>query len=275
MPEAPEVQTVLSTLEVQIQDLGIEKVDVIYEKIVSCPDVQSFCEKLKGQHFRQFLRWGKYLLFVLDDQDLIVHLRMEGKFYLLDKPSENKHIHVRFLLSDGRWLCYHDTRKFGRMELYAHTEDPFMHDCFQKLGYDVLDPRFNATYLYQKIHHSKKNLKSCLLDQRIIAGIGNIYADEICFSCQLDPRSRAGKISKKDCEALVFHSKRIIQGAMKAGGTTIRSYTSSLGVTGLFQLKLKVHAREGEACPICHEPIRKIVVSQRGTYLCPNCQKRK
>lgn len=275
MPEAPEVQTVLSTLQDQIQDLRIEQVDVLYEKTVTTPDVPSFCQRLQGQHFRQFLRWGKYLLFVLDQEDLVVHLRMEGKFYLLEEPCPDPHIHVRFLLSDGRWMCYHDTRKFGRMELYAHTQDPFQHPCFQKLGYDVLDERLNGAWLYAKIHPLKKNLKSCLLDQSIIAGIGNIYADEICFSCGLDPRSRAGRVSRKDCENLVFHTKRIMQGAMKAGGTTIRSYTSSLGVTGLFQLKLKVHARAGQACPICQGPIRKIVVSQRGTYLCPNCQKRK
>ena len=111
--------------------------------------------------------------------------------------------------------------------------------------------------------------------ERICIRIGNIYADEICFACGLDPRSRSARISKKDCENLAFHTKRIMKGAMKAGGTTIRSYTSSLGVTGLFQLKLKVHAQAGKPCPNCETTIRKITVSQRGTYLCPKCQKRK
>ena len=275
MPEAPEVQTVISTLEVQIHDLQIEEVQVVYPKIVEHTTPEAFIKRLTGQHFRKFLRWGKYLLFVLDDYDLVVHLRMEGKFYLLKQPSQDKHGHIRFRLSDGRWMCYHDTRKFGRMQVYTHNNDPFSHPCFEKLGYDVLDPRLDGAYLYQKIHPLKKNLKSCLLDQSIVAGIGNIYADEICFACGLDPRSRSARISKKDCENLAFHTKRIMKGAMKAGGTTIRSYTSSLGVTGLFQLKLKVHAQAGKPCPNCETTIRKIIVSQRGTYLCPKCQKRK
>lgn len=275
MPEAPEVQTVLSTLETQIKDLEILSCQVLYNKIVSYPDSIRFCEEIQGQHFRNFRRLGKYLIFELDDLDLIVHLRMEGKFYLFDQPKTDKHIHVQFFLSDGRVMCYHDTRKFGRMQLYAHRQDPFQHPCFEHIGKDVLDPEFNSEYLYAKIHKCKKNLKSCLLDQSIVAGIGNIYADEICFSALLDPRSRANRISKKDCENIVFHTKRIMKGAMKAGGTTIRSYTSSLGVTGLFQLKLKVHSRKGEPCPVCQAPIKKITVSQRGTYLCPNCQKRK
>ena len=147
--------------------------------------------------------------------------------------------------------------------------------CIQKLRPDVLDPSLNADYLYQMLHHSNKCLKACLLDQSIVAGIGNIYADEICFACRLDPRSRSKRISKQDCVHLVYHMQRIIQGAIRYGGTTIRSYTSSLGVTGRFQLKLRVHDRKDEACSVCHSIIKKIVVAQRGTYLCPKCQKRK
>ncbi|MCF0106465.1 MAG: hypothetical protein HUJ53_06850 [Holdemanella sp.] len=133
----------------------------------------------------------------------------------------------------------------------------------------------NSTFLYQSIHASQRNLKSILLDQSIMAGIGNIYCDEICFSCQLDPRTRASRLSRKDCEKLVYHAKRIITEAMELGGTTIRSYTSSLGVTGRFQLSLQVHTRKDQPCPICGFPIVKKVVSQRGTYICLHCQKRK
>lgn len=275
MPEAPEVQTVLSTLEDQIKDLRIEEVQIRYEKLIENESVSSFIEKISNQHFRQFHRYGKYLIFALDDYDWIVHLRMEGKFYLLTDLPKDKHIHAGFLLSDGRWLCYHDTRKFGRMKLYLKQEDFQSLPCFQKLGPDVLDPSLNSDYLYQAFHHSNRSLKACLLDQSLIAGIGNIYADEICFACQLDPRSRSKRISKKDCVHLVYHMQRIIRGAMRYGGTTIRSYTSSLGVTGRFQLKLRVHDRKDEECTVCHTLIKKIIVAQRGTYLCPKCQKRK
>ena len=273
MPEAPEVQTVLSTLETQIQNLKILKVDVFYEKILADPSIK---ELLVGQSFLQFHRIGKYLIFITELYDFIVHLRMEGKFYLLNEiPKEKKHIHVIFSLSDGRFLCYHDTRKFGRMELYPKQEDKYNCPALKKVGWDVLDERYTPMYLYSKIHTSKRSLKAVLLDQSIQAGIGNIYADEICFASRLDPRTRAYRLSKKDCQILVKESKRILAGAMKYGGTTIRSYTSSLGVTGLFQLKLHVHTKEGCPCDVCSNPVIKTFVNNRGTYICTHCQKRK
>ncbi|MDO4466190.1 MAG: bifunctional DNA-formamidopyrimidine glycosylase/DNA-(apurinic or apyrimidinic site) lyase [Bacillota bacterium] len=276
MPEGPEVQTVLSTLENQIKECRVKEVIVRYEKCVQ-PDVSTFYS-IVGQSFLGFSRIGKYLIFTTEEYNLVVHLRMEGKFYILDSlpdAKEWKHIHVIFGLDDGRFLCYHDTRKFGRLSLYEKREDISTLPPLQNVGFDVLDDRVDGMYFYSHIHRSNRNLKSAILDQSIMAGVGNIYADEICFSAGLDPRSRCTRISKKDCENIIYHTKRIIRGAMKAGGTTIRSYTSSLGVTGLFQLKLKVHQREGEACLLCQRPIKKLVVSTRGTYICQNCQKRK
>lgn len=276
MPEAPEVQTVLSTLEHQIKGAKILNVKVYYPKLIQNIDATEFESSLKNQRFRDFFRIGKYLGFVMDDLDLIVHLRMEGKFYILKElPSDLKHIHCVMYLDDGRLLCYHDTRKFGRMALHPKVTDVRRLDCFKNVGYDCLDENLDGMTFYKIIHPLKRNIKSALLDQSIMAGVGNIYADEILFSCKLDPRSRCQKISKKDCENIVYHTKRIMRGAMKAGGTTIRSYTSSLGVTGLFQLELKVHSKKDEPCPVCKNKIKKIVVSQRGTYLCSNCQKRK
>ena len=184
-----------------------------------------------------------------------------------------KHIHIVFKLNNGIYMSYHDTRKFGRMYLYPKKEDIHEYPCFKNVGYDYMDERVNGMYFYTCVHSLKRNLKSCLLDQSILAGVGNIYADEICFACGLDPRSRASKLSKRDCENIVFQTKRILQGATRFGGTTIRSYTSSLGVTGRFQLYLNVH--DQTQCKVCHHNIKKLTVSQRGTYLCPNCQKRK
>ena len=273
MPEAPEVQTVLSTLETQIKDVSIEDVLIYYPKIVDNVEVETFKHRLIGQSFRTFNRLGKYLIFGLDDYDLVVHLRMEGKFYLYDKICENKHIHAVFKLNNGICMSYHDTRKFGRMYLYSKNDDIHSYACFKNVGYNYMDPRVNGMYFYHCIHTLKRNLKSCLLDSSIMAGIGNIYADEICFALGLDPRSRACKLSKKDCDKIVLETRRILQGATHYGGTTIRSYTSSLGVTGRFQLHLKVH--DQTQCKVCHHTIKKLTVSQRGTYLCPKCQKRK
>ena len=235
--------------------------------------LETFKNQLIGQTFHSFNRLGKYLIFGLDDYDLVVHLRMEGKFYLYNMLCENKHIHIVFKLNSGTYMSYHDTRKFGRMYLYPKKEDIHAYPCFKNVGYDYMDERVNGMYFYTCVHSLKRNLKSCLLDQSIMAGVGNIYADEICFASGLDPRSRASKLSKKDCEKIVFQTKRILQGATRFGGTTIRSYTSSLGVTGRFQLYLNVH--DQTQCKVCHHAIKKLTVSQRGAYLCPNCQKRK
>ncbi|MDY2957584.1 DNA-formamidopyrimidine glycosylase [Floccifex sp.] len=273
MPEAPEVQTVISTLASQIKDSTIVDVTVYYDKILETED---FVNKIKGQSFLSFSRIGKYLIFTTEKYDFVVHLRMEGKFYIMDTfPKDLKHIHVIFHLDDGRYLCYHDTRKFGRMALYDKVDNKYDCPALKNVGWDVLDDRFNAMYFYNKIHKSNRNLKTALLDQSIQAGIGNIYADEICFMSRLDPRSRCSRLSKKDCEKIVEMTKYIIKGAIKAGGTTIRSYTSSLGVTGLFQLQLHVHTKKDEPCEICHNKIIKTVIASRGTYICTHCQKRK
>ena len=125
-------------------------------------------------------------------------------------------------------------------------------------------------------HCMKKTaLKAVLLDQRYVAIIGNIYADEICFAMHMHPETMINHLRKKDFEELIYHIRRILNGAIRAGGTTIRSYTSQLGVDGRFQLKLKVHAKKGEACPVCGTTIKKIVVATRGTCFCPTCQRRR
>lgn len=275
MPEAPEVQTVLDTLACQIKGATIQDVGIRYPRMIEYPDAKSFSTKITQQSFHDFVRIGKYLLLILDQDILVCHLRMEGKFYIYSQVEESKHIHVIFTLADGRKLCYHDTRKFGRMALYPKTNDYSTLPMLAHVGFDFLDPQVNGLWFYHKIHTLKRNLKSVLLDQSIIAGVGNIYANEICFACRLDPRSRCTKLSKKDCEAIISQMRKIMLEAMQYGGTTIRDYTSSLGVTGRFQLHLKVHGKQGQPCPVCSRPIDKIVVAQRGTYLCRNCQKRK
>ena len=267
MPEAPEVQTVLSTLEKQITNEKVLDVEILYSKLVEDGDIHNLID----QSFCEFKRLGKYLIFRMEDYDFIVHLRMEGKFYLYSKKEYNKHIHAIFTLSNGKYLCYHDTRKFGRMYVYSKKDDYHLYPCFKNVGIDFLEA--NPNNFYHCVHHKKCTVKQALLDQSIMAGVGNIYADEICFSCKLDPRTRCTRLSKKDCENIVYHTKRILNGAIRFGGTTIRSYTSSLGVTGRFQLQLKVH--DQKVCKECGSDIKKINVAQRGTYLCPKCQKRK
>ena len=268
MPELPEVETVVRTLESKIKDLTITDVEILYPKMIL--DKPSHFKKMCiGESFRQFSRRGKYILFQMDTFTLVSHLRMEGKYYI-QKPSEprDKHMHVIFHLSDGSELRYRDTRKFGRMEIYPFEIDL---DYFHDLGYEPFDERLNAQYFHSYIKNKKLPLKTLLLDQHFISGIGNIYADEILFACGLRPQRSCKRITKKDEENIIKASRMILQKAIEKGGTTIRSYTSSLGVTGLFQLDCAVH--EKKICKKCDSEIKMKRIGGRSSYYCPKCQK--
>ena len=269
MPELPEVETVKETLKRKVLNKTIKDVRVIYPNIIENVDTNTFINKLKNQTILDISRRGKWLIFHLNDYYLLSHLRMEGKYFLKETDEEiTKHQHVIFDFTDNLSLRYNDTRKFGKMHLVK--KDELDKTPIKKLGLEPWDELLTKEYLKSKLN-KKKPIKTLLLDQTIITGIGNIYADEICFSCALDPISRVYDLSKKDFENIVFHTQRILNGAIKSGGTTIRSYTSSLGVNGLFQLKLKVHNQK--KCQICNTEIKKIVVDGRGTYRCVKCQK--
>jgi formamidopyrimidine-DNA glycosylase len=267
MPELPEVQTVVSTLNQLIQ--GERIVDVIerYDGII-----RSHHFDVVGHQIHQLSRRGKYILFHLDDLVMISHLRMEGKYFIkTDQDEFDKHDHVIFVLESGKQLRYNDTRKFGTMEL-LHPDEVEVY--FQsRLGIEPDNPALTVKYLKSFTH--KQTLKGFLLDQRIVAGLGNIYVNEVCFLSNLHPASRMHRLRKKDYEALVQYIPYVIQKAIDLGGTTIRSYTDSLGVTGRFQNELTVHDREGEECLVCSTVIRKTFVNGRGTYYCPTCQIRR
>lgn len=277
MPELPEVETVRRTLAYQLQNPTIEDVEIRYPPILANVTKEEFRSQLIGKRICDYQRIGKYLIFDMEDIYVVSHLRMEGKYYVEAKETayDKKHTHVLIRLRDGRELRYHDTRKFGRMYLYPKQEPLKQQKAFANVGYDVFDERLTPTYLYQKLHPRKIVLKQALLDQSVMAGVGNIYADEICFAMRMHPETKIYHLRKKDFEQLLFETRRILQGAIQAGGTTIRSYTSSLGVDGRFQLKLRIHAKENQACSVCNTLIKKKFVATRGTYFCPVCQRKK
>ena len=268
MPELPEVQTVLDTLQTQIKNRKIVDIKILYKPIVECSD-KTFKKKLIGQHFRKFKRRGKYLLFEMDDITLVSHLRMEGKYFILDDDYPlSKHDHIIFFLDNGKQLRYNDVRKFGRMELIEKSDD---YRIFKQLGPEPFSKDFNLKYCKDYLKDKRIPIKQVLLEQSFVAGIGNIYADEILFAMKVNPKTQANKISEQNIKDLITNTRKILKRAIKAGGTTIRSYTSSLGVTGRFQLKLNVHTME--KCKVCGKDVKKIVVGGRGTYFCPKCQK--
>lgn len=265
MPELPEVETVKETLKRQLLGLTIEKIDIFYDKMMT-PEVAS---KLIGQTFLDIDRLGKYLIFNFEDVDLISHLRMEGRYFLKYDEPISKHEHIIFHLSNKQTLRYHDTRKFGTFDL-RETSETFTTKPLNGLGKEPFQMDPNAFYLtLQKIN---RPIKSVLLDQKIIAGIGNIYADEILFSAHVRPDRLANQVLKHEAHWMIERGIGILQTAIEAGGTTIRTYVSSLGVTGRFQQTLMVHQRKNEQCYICGDVIKKIVVNGRSSFYCETCQ---
>ena len=273
MPELPEVETVKRILETQIIGKRIKEVKVYYEKILENVDVETFKKELINEQICSLTRRGKYLIIVLTKHTLVVHLRMEGKFFIknLDEKIE-KHEHLEFVLEDVS-LRYHDTRKFGKIALVNSTDMNvvFEYQPLKKLGVDA-----NIESDFIKIHnllaYKKCTIKEALLDQTNVAGLGNIYVDEVCFLSKIHPQTKCNELAIEDIKNILLNSKKVLDAAVLQGGTTIRSYTSSLGVTGRFQNSLLVHQRENQPCPVCNTKIKKIRVGGRGTYFCPTCQ---
>ena len=272
MPEIAEVETVRNTLKKRILGKKIKDVNIIYSKIIET-DLNEFKNILIGNTFSNIKRIGKYLIFELDKHYLISHLRMEGKYFL--KKSEEpiaKHEHIIFTFMDNTDLRYHDTRKFGRMALVL-KEHLYDYEGIKKQGIEPIDDKLTKEYLFNKFKKKMLPMKTLLLDQTIISGLGNIYADEVLFDAQVSPFKLGKDITLEECEKIKNSSKKIILKAISEGGTTIRSYTSSLGVTGRFQQYLKAHKQEGKPCIECGSIIKKAKINGRSTYYCENCQK--
>ena len=272
MPEIAEVETVRNTLKSMILNKKIVDVNIIYPKIIES-DIKDFKDILIGRKFVDIDRIGKWLMFDLNDYYLLSHLRMEGKYFVKKSTDEIvKHEHIVISFEDGTDLRYHDTRKFGRMNLVKKSDIDKV-EAIKKQGIEANSDKLTKEYLYDKIHKKNIPIKSLLLDQTIISGLGNIYANEVMFDAKVS-QSRLGKdISLEECDLIVKASKKIIDAAIKDGGTTIKSYTSSLGVTGRFQQHLMVHKREGQECKVCGTLIENIKIGGRSTYFCPKCQK--
>ena len=272
MPEIAEVETVRNTLKKRLLKKRIVDVKILYPQMIES-NVDEFKKNIVNQEFVDIKRRGKWLIFELDNYYLISHLRMEGKYFIKEHDEEiNKHEHVIFKLDDGYDLRYHDTRKFGRMRLI--TKD-MLDTCeeIQKQGYEPMDDKLTGEYLLSKFKNKRLPIKTVLLDQTIISGLGNIYADEVLFKSQINPLRTAASITLDEANKIITSSKSIIEMAIKLGGTTIRSYTSSLGVTGHYQDYLCVHKQENKPCPNCGTLIKRIKVNGRSTYYCENCQK--
>ena len=274
MPELPEVETVRRGLEKLILRKKISSVEIRYPKMIKT-DLDQFHKEVPGQVVKSMGRRGKYLLFYLTDKVLISHLRMEGKyFYYPDQVPERKHAHIFIHFEDGGTLVYEDVRKFGTMELLA----PELLDAYfvsKKLGPEPTEQDFDLEIFRGALKKSKKPIKSHLLDQTLVAGLGNIYVDEVLWRAKVHPASLSQSLTRAEATAIHNQTIAVLGQAVEKGGSTIRTYTNAFGEDGTMQDFHQVYDKAGQACSRCGSIIEKIQLGGRGTHFCPKCQRRK
>ena len=273
MPEKPEVITVVRALKQKVLEMTIKDVSVLWDNIIASPTVDEFKTRIKNQTIHDITTRGKWLVFHLDKDVLLIHLRMEGKFTFRKKGDEiNKHEHVIFTLDDDIQMRFHDVRKFGKM--YLLDKKNYLNEIpLKDMGLEYNDINLNENYLLDKFKNRTIPIKTSLLDQSIITGIGNIYDDEILFKSRINPKKKTNTITKDECRRIIENTNIVLNRAIELGGTTIKSFTSSEGVHGLFQNELLVHGKKNGTCPNCKSKIEIVKISGRSTYYCPKCQK--
>lgn len=273
MPELPEVETVRRSLTDLVLHKKITRVEIFKPAILALGDEAAYAG-LAGRELADIGRRGKYLLFRLNEPaDLlwVVHLRMTGKL-LYHRQSEplQKHDHARLEFADGSELIYNDTRAFGRFWL---TQDATQVSGLNSLGLEPLDADFSAAYWQEKIKRRPKMLvKAGLLDQTMVAGLGNIYADEVLFQAGVHPERTLGSLTEAENQRLAQAMREILQASIAQRGTTFRDYVDGNNEKGGYQEFLRVFQKLNQPCPNCGEQIQRIRVAGRSSYFCPHCQ---
>ena len=273
MPELPEVETVRRGLERLVVGRTILSVEVKVPKMIKT-SYDNFLNDLPGQTIQAMRRRGKYLIFDFGQLIMISHLRMEGKYLLFtDQVPANKHFHLFFTLDDGSTLVYQDVRKFGTFDLLAKNQEE-TYFTKKKLGPEPTKKAFKYAPFERALMTSAKPIKSLLLEQKLVAGLGNIYVDEVLWAAKVHPETPAKKLSKAAMKRVHDQTIAILQLGIEKGGSTIRTYRNALGEDGTMQNYLQVYGKTGQPCPRCASTIEKIKLGGRGTHLCPHCQKR-
>lgn len=274
MPELPEVETIKRVIEPQIQGLTIEHVTVKRPEVTAYPGALEFCRQLTGQTISRMARRGKFLVIRLNSSDrIILHLRMTGCLLLTpaDYPKE-KHTHIIFQLSNDMELRFSDTRRFGRFWMLKKDEAD-TYSGIGKLGTEPLDKLLTAEYLNARLEKRKKAIKECLLDQSIVAGIGNIYSDEILFASGIYPARPANSLSVKEWERLAAAIPERISFFIDANKITPEEYLETKGRDYRNTPYLQVYGQAGKPCPKCGEILCRTVVGGRSSVYCPVCQR--
>jgi len=285
MPELPEIEIVKQSLDKNIKFEKIKKV-VVRNRSLRFKIPENFEIVLKNKIINKISRKSKYLIFHLEDIYCVIHLGMSGTIHLINKKkfkkntntsfynSPNlplKHNHIEFFLEKYQ-LIYNDPRRFGFFKIF---EKKGLSDFFNNVGPEPLNNKFNINYISNYFINKKKNIKSFLLDQKFVSGIGNIYASEILFCCKINPLKKAKSLTKLNIKKIRYFSKSILNQAIKKGGSSIRNFKNAEGRNGSYQNEFKVYQRENLNClnKGCFEKIKKKVISKRSTFFCNRCQK--
>ena len=295
MPELPEVETILRGLKPRVLELSIRDV-VIGDRRILQIRADRLKRAIRSQTIRGVSRRGKYLVFELDRHHLIFHFGMTGQLTYRDPEQEDskgfarhpvtglqsarqhppdRHTHLHILLNEGKALLYRDIRKFGRVFLVAKkNQENSLAVFFKDLGLEPFTAEYSIQAFLEGFRNRKLRLKSLLLDQGFVAGIGNIYADEALFEARLHPARTILSLRRKEKARLFEAIPKVLEQGISFRGTSFRNYVNSDGEPGSYQEALQVYGRHGKACRRCGGVIQRIVISQRGTHFCPSCQPR-
>ncbi|MDD5492230.1 MAG: DNA-formamidopyrimidine glycosylase [bacterium] len=273
MPELPEVETIKRALAKKILGKRILTVESNFKKIVAVPDFKIFQKIIIGKNIEFLSRRGKFLLFYLNDGKIMVsHLRMTGHWLVGPIIKRNKFMHLILQLSGGQTMAYSDIRKFGRIWL-IDAKDLEKFKPILKLGPEPLGKEFVFEEFNKKLAKNKSKIKVVLLSQQIVAGLGNIYVDEVLYDAGVSPCRSANRLTVAEKKRIFVAIRKIISKAIKFRGTTVVNFTTPEGKGGDFQKQLKVYGKKGNRCLRCNGEIKRIVVAGRGTHYCPKCQK--
>jgi formamidopyrimidine-DNA glycosylase len=265
MPELPEVETIARALKPELVGKTILSADLRWSRTLAIPTPTQFKKQIAGQKILDVSRRAKYLVIHLETCSFLIHLRMSGDLVIrAGKIKPEKHDRLLLHLSDQKTLAFNDTRKFGRVWL---TDQP--KKILGKLGPEPLEKSFTAQWLFQHLQARKRYLKPLLLDQTFIAGLGNIYTDECLHLAQLHPQAASNNVTQNQAEALHKAIRSVLKEGIRRNGASIDWVYRG----GEYQNHFRVYDREGSPCPVCGTAIKKFTVGQRGTHICPNCQR--
>ncbi len=270
MPELPEVETTRRGIAPAVTGHLVQRV-VVRDRRLRWPVPQALSRELPGARITAVRRRAKYLLLDTDRGTVLIHLGMSGSLSVVPAGSPpSAHDHVDIVLDRGNCLRLRDPRRFGAV-LWTRG-NPERHRLLAGLGPEPLDPAFDGETLRARLHGRRRAIRDVLLDSHIVAGVGNIYANEALFRAGIDPRRAAGRISRERCTRLVHSLRAVLREAIRAGGSTLRDFRRADGRPGYFQLDLRMYGRDGQPCRVCGTPIRRQVLGARSLYFCPHCQ---